>query len=183
MRLACRRLAAAALLLAVAAAPAAASTLPPVSVEPGRGVVSVGLFDASLDFGLVPHVTAGFSYTAVPGAPVVAARATTALGHGPFGLELGATFSAGASGTATARGTGGYHFWVQPALNLAVPVGGGATFHATVGPVSPFRDGSLQPPAAWHDWVWPNMALVVPVDGTSAMTLGGNSLFGWQGVF
>lgn len=175
-----RGLTALALLLIPAAAEA--STLPRVDFEARQVMVSVGLPDASVDVALSDRLSLGASAFALGVDNLFpAARATYRLADGPGGLVVGVTLSAGLIPNVMRSASVPlmYQSYVQPAANVTLPLGGAQSpvrLRATLGPL--WYD--LQP--SWYVFI-PNVELGIKVAAQQELTLGGNSLIGWRGLF
>lgn len=171
-----------ALALALMTRPAFASTLPRVDLHQGQVAVAVGLADANVDYALLDTLSIGLSGALPWSVLLKAARATWRIGQlGPvaYGLTLsGGTIAPGLVNTAKPEDalTG---YWVQPALNVAVPLGPTPlTLRATLGPTwvnqtLMHQNGDLVP----------NAELAWRLNDAHEITLGGNALIGWRGTF
>lgn len=169
------------------AMPVQASTLPKVDFAAGQHIVAAGLLDANYDYAFTDYLSAGVSSTGLLLLPIVpiAARATLSLVKTGW-LTAGITVSAG-----TAANTWGpkpwyelpapVSYWAQPALNLTLgavdaPVKG----RITVGPLL-WMNGYVGPTPIF--WFWPNAEVAFRLSPAHELTIGGNALVGWRGVF
>lgn len=158
-----------------------ASTLPRVDFQAHQVMIAIGFPDASVDVALSDRLSLGASAVALGVDNLFpAVRATYRLAEGPGGFAFGATLSAGLipnfmRGSMTPLM---YQSYVQPAANVTLPLGGSESpvrLRATLGPI--FNDGvlSLMP--------LPNLELGIKLAPQQELTLGGNSLIGWRGLF
>lgn len=171
-----------------------ASTLPPVDFKQSDRKLSVGMFDASFDYAPLEKLSIGASFVSehhqapdisllfVP--RTLALRATYRFWDGPTGLCLGATLSGGTTfldRRAVMDSTSlTYGYWLQPALNLTLPiVSPHLTLRATTGPS--FDRNFTIDSLLWR--VWPSVEVAYRFNQRHELTLGGNSLLGWRGTF
>ena len=184
--------------------PAVASTLPRVDFSQGQTIVSTGLLDVNVDHAVLDQWSVGLSLMPLPSgyawfdpvlSPLSAAVRSTYRVGAIGNVAMGVTVSAGVF---TPLITGGrrpslnpfpdlpllryqYRAFIQPAFNVAWPLGseeGHWTLRATLGPVL-FAD--------WvsHDLVplWPNIEFSKQLSANSELTILGNGLIGWRGLF
>ncbi len=166
--------------VALTAMPVAASTLPRVDFQGGKTAVAIGLLDANLDYAFSDRVSLGVSGSLL--SPVTG-RATVRLGAVPNGGSYGMTFSAGLTPNVwgSVSGPTTYSVWMQPALNVAVPLGSPTSDWTLRGTVGPLLFG-MSIAAVPSMLFWPNLELAYRLDGANEVTLGGNGLVGWRGT-
>jgi hypothetical protein len=170
------------LCLTVMTAPAFASTLPRVDFKQGQLAVAAGAFDANVDYAVLNNLSIGVSGTFPWSLMLGAGRLTYRIGEvGPvsYGLSLsGGTIRPGLVNLQRPE-DGDMGYWVQPALNLAVPLGSlPLTLRATVGPV--WVNQTL---TKLNGDIIPNAELAWRLNPSNELTLGGNALIGWRGTF
>jgi hypothetical protein len=163
-----------------------ASTLPKVDFKAGQHIVAAGLLDANYDYAVTDHWSLGVSSAGLLLIPIVpiAARSTLKLLQTDW-LTAGLTVSAGI--TPNAWGPRPWYelpepvsYWVQPALNATLGAADAPVkLRLTVGPL--FMNGGLGPSPVW--WFWPNAEVAFRLTERHELTLGGNALVGWRGVF
>jgi hypothetical protein len=168
------------------ALPARASTLPKVDFSAGQHIVAAGLLDANYDYAVTDHLSFGVSSAGLLLIPIVpiAARSTLKLLQTDW-LTAGLTVSAGI--TPNAWGPKPWYelqepvsYWVQPALNATLgAVDAPVKLRLTVGPL--FMNNGFAPSPVW--WFWPNAEVAFRLTERHELTLGGNALVGWRGVF
>lgn len=195
-----------ALALALVLMPAAAeaSTLPRVDFDAGNRMLAVGALDASFDYAFTDRLSLGVSLVPYPSTSIAwfdpllsplnaSVRGTYRVGE-VLGMPVGVSLSAGVNQTIISTAAVGapslnpfpglpllrfeYLAYVQPALNVARPLGAGWTVRATLGPliiVDPGHRGVLP--------LWPNVEFSKQLGEHHELTLLGNSLVGWRGTF
>jgi hypothetical protein len=179
-----------------------ASTLPRVDFKEGDRIVAGGLLDVNFDYALTDKLSLGASlipstrtyawYDPILSPVSVALRSTYRLGVFS-GAVVGLTLSGGAyevipanmSSQALLPGTPFFHMdtaiFVQPALNVALPLGAGEghwTVRATLGP-----SFILDPQNQNFFPLWPNIEMARSFGDHGELTLLGNALVGWRSVF
>ena len=186
-----------------------ASTLPPVDFRRGDQVLAVGVLDFSFDYAVTEQFSLGATLN--PGisryqwfdpllSPFAAAvRSTYRLGEAPNGLSYGVTLSSGIVMAVpyTMCGPdcrpydlslgfpfllkGQYRAFLQPAFNVTKTVGEILSVRATLGPVLLLNGAVGFEPVLVP--IWPNLEIVFRVSPRSEITLLGNSIIGWRGIF
>lgn len=173
--------------------PATASTIPSMDFQQGQTMVAIGLADVNLDYALTDGLSIGISGAYVLPAALLflhsgtvgAARVTKHLTR-IYNLDVGMTLSVG-YGAFTFPGPDFSNrwakWWWQPALNVALINASPFerwTPRITLGPILWLG----QQPAGSNQWFpLPNIELGYRFDQRNELTLGGNSLIGWRGVF
>lgn len=190
------------LLLTLLVGTARASTLPRVDFAAGNKILALGILDVDFDYALSDRPSIGASVIPYPNTSIAwydpllsplnaSVRATYRAGE-LLGMPAGVTPSAGVGQTIISGGMTPslnpfpglpllrfqYFSYVQPALNVAVPLTGGWTMRATLGPII-VTDPAHQ--AVFP--IWPNVELARPLGERGELTLLGNGLIGWRGVF
>jgi hypothetical protein len=171
------------LLAMLCVAPATqASTLPRVDFDAGQHLIALGVLDASYDYALTDDLSIGLSSTGllVP----IAARATLQVLHIDR-VTAGVTLSGGI--TPNMWGPNPWYtlpepvsYWLQPALNVTYGLPeDDIKLRLTVGPMSMSSSGSWTPVF----WFWPNAEVAFRLSEHHELTVGGNSLVGWRGVY
>jgi hypothetical protein len=193
-----------ALVGALLASPAEASTLPRVDFSAGDKILAVGLLDVDFDYALTDRLSIGATMIPMPSAyawydpvlsPFNAALRTTYRVGEVWGAPIGVTVCCGV-GQALFEATiapslnpfpglpllrYAYFAFAQPAVNIAIPLGsdrGHWTLRATLGPIL-----VLDPNHRNVVPVWPNLEFSRPLGEHGELTLLGNGLIGWRGVF
>lgn len=184
--------------IAMMAAPAAGSTIPKLDFQKGQTMLALGVVDANIDYALTENISIGASGIFLNGYPqltwglytfgVGAIRATARLAETPNRASLGVTISAGqVSGHPFNRTSKSEMLivlsptsgWLQPALNASIPIDR-FTIRATVGPIF---GAELEQGTTGIFMVWPNLEVAYQLLAGQELTLGGNSILGWRGVF
>ena len=160
--------------------PAYASTLPRVDFHKGETMVAVGLPDLSLDYALTDHLSLGATWVSMglPAYGFGAIRGTYRIGRVPWGGEYGLTAAVGLESNYPATPTTplSYQSWGQIALDASLPLTRRFTIRATVGPI-------LWGSYTLYWYAVPNLELAYELNSRNELTLGGNSLIGWRGIF
>lgn len=183
---------------AMIAAPAAGSTIPKADFKQGQTMLALGIVDANIDYALTENISIGASGIFLNGYPqltwglytfgVGAIRATARLVEIPNRASLGVTLSAGQiSGHPFIRSSKSEmplvlsptRGWLQPALNASIPIDR-LTIRATVGPIF---GAELEQGTTGLFVVWPNLEVAYQLFAGQELTLGGNSILGWRGIF
>ena len=184
--------------IALIGAPAMGSTIPKVDFKQGQTMLALGVMDANVDYALTENISVGASGIFLNGYPqltwglytfgVGAIRTTVRLVDIPNRASLGVTLSVGQiSGHPFIRRsksemplvlspTSG---WLQPALNASIPIER-FTIRATIGPIF---GAELEQGTTGIFTVWPNLEVAYSLAENAELTLGGNSIVGWRGVF
>jgi hypothetical protein len=190
---------------ALLATPAEASTLPRVDFAAGDKIVAAGLLDVDFDYAITDRLSIGASMIPMPipsgawYAPVLspffaAIRSTFRAGE-VLGAPVGVTDCYGVAQEFNSAGLGGsvnpfpglpllqhsYLPFLQPALDVAIPLGQDPdhwTLRATLGPIIAF-----DPSPRLAMPIWPNLEFSRPIGNHGELTLLGNGLVGWRGVF
>lgn len=184
--------------IAMMTAPAAGSTLPKVDFKQGQTMLALGVVDANIDYALTETISIGASGIFLNGYPqltwglytfgVGAIRATARFVETPNRASLGVTVSAGQiSGHPFIRSSKSEmplvlsptRGWFQPALNASIPIDR-FTIRATLGPVF---GADLEQGTTGIFVVWPNLEVAYRLLPGQELTLGGNSILGWRGIF
>lgn len=194
-----------ALVSAALAGPAEASTLPRVDFSAGDKILAVGVLDVDFDYALTDRLSVGATMIPLPSTSIAwydpvlspfnaALRTTYRIGE-VWGAPIGLTVSCGV-GQALFEATMApslnpfpglpllryaYFAFAQPALDVAIPLGSDRdhwTLRATLGPIIMLDPGhrSVVP-------VWPNLEFSRPLGEHGELTLLGNGLVGWRGIF
>lgn len=183
-----------------------ASTVPRIDFKQGEHTVALGVLNASWDYAVVDQFSLGFSLIPMPNAnawydPILSpqnASARASLRLGEFaGVAVGMTLSGGIFNpivvpqcpcglknpfpTLPIMRWNGYRAYIQPAVNIAVPFGSwseGWLFRATLGPVFDYspESSNVMP-------LWPNVEFAYRWRNGQELTLLGNGLVGWRGIF
>lgn len=159
-----------------------ASTLPKVDFNAGQHTVALGVLDANYDYAVSDHVSLGLSSAGllVP----LAARTTVKVLQTDL-VTAGVTLSGGI--TPNMWGPAPWYtlsqpvsYWAQPALNVTVGAPDAAVkLRMTVGPL--FVNGGLASSPVM--WFWPNAEVAFRLSPAHELTIGGNALVGWRGVY
>lgn len=194
------------ILITLQAAPAEASTLPKIDFKQGEHTIALGVLNASWDYAVLDRLSVGASLIPMPSTiawydPILSpqnasARASLRLGE-IAGVAVGLTLSGGIFNPIVVPACpcglknpfpalpimrwNGYRAYLQPAANIAVPFGNGSegwTFRATLGPIFDYspESSSMVP-------LWPNVEFAYRWPSGHELTLLGNGLVGWRGIF
>lgn len=163
-------------------APAHAAVFPHLGLERGERAFQAGLLDAGVEVALTDRWSvgaSGFYLGVLNGADIDTAYRVLGSADGP---SLGLGVSAG-YGELNVLGTSKTWF-MQPAAIASLPLGPlrlGALFGPVIHTVQPYV---TDPGTIFVNWNWiPNLELAYRLDRSNEITLGGNGLIGWRGIY